>query len=184
MEELTVDERHPAGDAPRADTAADVVAFERLFAVHERRVGLFLAAFMRDRELAEDVAQETFLVAYRERVRIPSGERAQAAWILTIAHHRALNALRGVRRAREAFASLVVVRRRSAPESPAIGMRDIVIRTLGPVDRSVLLLCLVHGYTSDEAAAIVGLRPDAVRQRLSRSRKKLERAIKEADSDG
>jgi len=182
MEELTVDERHAADDSAHVDAAA--VAFERLFAVHERRVGLFLAAFMRDRAMAEDVAQETFLAAYRERTRIPADERAQAAWILAIAHHRALNALRGVRRAREAFASLVVVRRRPEPVSSAIGMRDILIRTLGPVDRSVLLLCLVHGYTSDEAAVIVGLRPDAVRQRLSRSRTKLERAIKEADGNG
>ena len=62
-------------------------------------------------------------------------------------------------------------------------MRDLLVRTLAPLDRSIVLLCLVHGYTSDEAADIVGLRADAVRQRLARSRAKLEHALKEAGHD-
>ena len=101
-----------------------------------------------------------------------------------VAHHRALHALRGLRRAREAFASLTVTRRRSGCRRPTRSRcATCSIRTLAPLDRSIVLLCLVHGYTSDEAADIVGLRADAVRQRLARSRVKLEHALKEAGRD-
>ena len=86
--------------------------FERFVLAHENRVGRYLAAFMRDRSLAEEIAQETFLAAFRDRDRMPRHDRAQAAWILGIAHHRALNVLRGIRRGREAVASLAATRRK------------------------------------------------------------------------
>ena len=181
MDELVLHERDlsPGLDGePLLDAG-----FEAFFRLHEARVGRYLVQITHDRALADDLVQETFIAAYRDRERIPPAGRAQSAWILAVAHHRALHALRGLRRAREAFASLTVTRRRAAPASDAIAMRDLLIRTLTPLDRSIVLLCLVHGYTSDEAADIVGLRADAVRQRLSRSRTKLEHALKETGRD-
>jgi RNA polymerase sigma factor (sigma-70 family) len=181
MDELAVYERDLS-----ADLGGGVLldaGFEAFFRTHEARVGRYLVQITRDRALADDLLQETFLAAFRDRDRIPPAGRAQTAWILGVAHHRALHALRGLRRAREAFASLTVTRRRSTPASDAVSMRDLLVRTLAPLDRSIVLLCLVHGYTSDEAADIVGLRADAVRQRLARSRAKLEHALKEAGHD-
>jgi RNA polymerase sigma-70 factor (ECF subfamily) len=181
MDELLLYEHDLAAELDRG-VVLDV-GFEDFFRLHEARVGRYLVQITRDRALADDLLQETFLAAFRDRERIPPAGRAQTAWILGVAHHRALHALRGMRRGREAFASLTVTRRRSAPASDAFAMRDLLIRTLAPLDRSIVLLCLVHGYTSDEAADIVGLRPDGVRQRLSRSRVKLEHALKEAGRD-
>ena len=180
MAEPTIDEPLPR---EREAAATDLDAFERFYREHDHRVGRFLAAFMRDRSLAEEVAQDSFLAAYRDRANIPRADRAQQTWILGIAHHRALHALRGARRAREALGSLALTLRRSEPSRSALGTRDILIRTLAPLDRSIVVLSLVHGYTSEETAAMVGLSAEAVRQRLTRGRRKLEQAIREADGD-
>ncbi len=181
MDELAFHERDVSPDMTGG--ALPDAGFEQFFREHEARVGRYLVQITRDRALADDLLQETFIAAYRDRDRIPPAGRAQAAWILTVAHHRALHALRGVRRAREAFSSLTMTRRRSVVPTDALAMRDLLTRTLAPLDRSIVLLCLVHGYTSDEAAEIVGLRADALRQRLARSRTKLEHALKEAGRD-
>jgi RNA polymerase sigma-70 factor (ECF subfamily) len=170
----------PPVDEPPARAVPDD-DFERFFRTHELRVGRYLAQITRDPALADDLLQETFLAAFRDRERIPSDRTAQEAWVMVVAHHRALNALRGIRRGREAFGSLVTVRRRNATTGSALSTRDLLVRTLAPLDRSIVVLSLVHGYTSDEVASIVGLRADAVRQRLSRSRLKLENAFREVD---
>lgn len=182
MDELALDEPDLS---PGPDSAVLMDAgFEQFFREHEARVGRYLVQITHDRGLADDLLQETFMAAWRDRDRIPPAGRAQTVWILAVAHHRALHALRGVRRAREAFASLTVLtRHRSVAATDALAMRDLLVRTLAPLDRSIVLLCLVHGSTSDEAAGIVGLRADALRKRLARSRVKLERALKEAGRD-
>jgi RNA polymerase sigma-70 factor (ECF subfamily) len=76
--------------------AEDTRAFEELFARCERRLGRFLAQIVRDRQLAEDLLQDTFHDAFRDRFQLASVENEEA-WLYGIARNRALNALRGSR---------------------------------------------------------------------------------------
>jgi RNA polymerase sigma factor (sigma-70 family) len=54
-----------------------------------------------------------------------------------------------------------------------VALRDLLERHLEPDERALLLLRYLHGFNAAELAQIMGVTPEAVRQRLSRSRGKL-----------
>ena len=76
--------------------------FERLFVANERRLRQFLLQMVRDRTLAEDLLQDTFLAAYLAWAKFDRSADA-GAWLFGIARHRALRAIRGRRRMRSAI---------------------------------------------------------------------------------
>src|SRR5919109_5393174 len=104
-------------------------ALEPLIAATEKRLGQFLAQVIRDRALAEDVLQETFLAAFEQRAELVH-VRNPEAWLFGIARNRALHMLRGRRRAQAAFQRL----RRGAEPPPdpaeALAVRDLLARAL------------------------------------------------------
>src|SRR6266545_4369089 len=91
-------------------------ALEELFRSHERQVGQFLAQRVSDRSLAEDLTQETFLAAARERQQLASIQNPEA-WLFRVARNRALHALRTRRRALSALQRLAREPRDAGPRS-------------------------------------------------------------------
>jgi RNA polymerase sigma-70 factor (ECF subfamily) len=146
---------------------------DELFRRHEHELGQFLAAMIGDRWLADDVMQETFLTATREQARLATIENPQA-WLFAIARRRALHALRSRRRGWNALQRLRPERHTEAPDPiEAIAVRDYLVRHLRPDERALLLLRYLHGFKAPELSAILGRSSDAVRQELSRTRRKL-----------
>jgi RNA polymerase sigma-70 factor (ECF subfamily) len=158
---------------------SDDAGFVELVRDLERPIGAFLAQMTSDRSLAADLMQETFLVAWRERSRIPADAAQHRAWVYGVARNRALHALRRERRRVVALNRLVS---RSGLEGPleahdeALAMRDLLVRTLRPADRSLFVLRYVHGFDGPELAQLAGLKPEAVRKRLQRASERLARA--------
>ena len=156
---------------------------EELFRRHERRLGQFLAQVVSDRSLADDLTQETFMAALKEREQLASIQNPEA-WLFSIARNRALHALRTRRRALDALRRLVRERRPDAYEptvdpSDAVAVRDHLARHLKPKERALLVLRYVHGFRSHELAEIIGRSPEAIRQELSRTRRKLIKSLNE-----
>jgi hypothetical protein len=60
-----------------------------------------------------------------------------------------------------------------------IAARDLLARSLEPDDRMLLILRHLHGLKSPELAEVFDLSPEAVRQRLSRARRRLLEATRE-----
>ena len=156
-----------------------MVELEDLFRRHERALGQFLRQLVNDPSLADDLIQETFLAAARERAKLPSIEKPKA-WLFQIARHRALHAMRSRRRAVSALQRLagevgIGGRNRSEADDPAdaVAVRDHLAQHLKPEERGLLILRYVHGFRSPELAEIVGRSPEAIRQELSRTRRKL-----------
>jgi RNA polymerase sigma-70 factor, ECF subfamily len=163
---------------PTAERAG-MVELEDLFRRHERALGQFLRQLVNDPSLADDLIQETFLAAARERAKLPSIEKPKA-WLFQIARHRALHAMRSRRRAVSALQRLagevgIGGRNRSEADDPAdaVAVRDHLAQHLKPEERGLLILRYVHGFRSPELAEIVGRSPEAIRQELSRTRRKL-----------
>ena len=75
----------------------DQRAFEMLVVKYERRIQRLIARMVRDVDLVEDIAQETFIRAYRA---LPNfrGESAFYTWLYRIAVNTAKKALIGLRR--------------------------------------------------------------------------------------
>jgi RNA polymerase sigma-70 factor (ECF subfamily) len=156
-----------------ASRATDAAAIEALFQAHQGALGRFLAQMVGDRWLADELLQETFLTAVRERQRLDSVARPEA-WLFAIARNRALHALRSRARAARALTRLLRERPRSEPDpAEAVAVRDFLRRHLTPHDRALLVLRYVHGFQSRELAGMVGRTPEAIRQELSRARRTL-----------
>jgi RNA polymerase sigma factor (sigma-70 family) len=158
---------------PPPPTAEDA-ELDALVRRWERPLGAFLAQMTSSRALAEDLLQETFLTVWRERDRLPADPGEQRAWLYGIARNRALAALRRRRRGREALARLahrvgVDGGREDSRVADALAMRDLLVRTLRPQDRSLFVLRHVHGFDASTLARLTGLTPEAVRKRLQRA---------------
>jgi RNA polymerase sigma-70 factor (ECF subfamily) len=153
------------------DPAAERVG--ELFAAHELRIGRYLAQMVGDRTLAEDLLQDTFHDALRARDRLHE-VRSPEAWLYGIARNRALGALRRRQRFHRALARLERGFGWSLEEEPdVLAVRELLERSVRPDERALLVLRYLHGFDATELAEMTGRTPDAVRQQLSRARRKL-----------
>jgi RNA polymerase sigma-70 factor (ECF subfamily) len=159
----------------RAEAPPDV---ETLFRQMEPSLGRFLAQFVRDRQLAEDLLQDTFHDALRHGSGLGEADKPEA-WLFGIARNRALAALRRRRRLDAALHRLTLRRGTDRDDAEVIALHDLLDRTLGAEDRSLVLLRYLHDFDANELAEMTGLAPDAVRQRLARARKRLLAAAAE-----
>lgn len=163
----------------------EVWAFDAVFEEYRPRVYGFLLRLCGQRELAEDLLQETFLRLARSAGQLRPDTRLRP-YLFTIAHnlhrsHRRWAWVDGER-------LLALGRRlRSGPPTPIddasaseLGRRlEAALAALPEASREVALLVLVEGMEPMEAAEILNLRADALRQRLSRARAALSEAIGE-----
>ena len=83
------------------------------------------------------------------------------------------SALRRRRRYAALVAHLPLPRATVQDSDEVLALRDLLERHLDPDERALLLLRYLHGFDATELAQIVGISPEAVRQRLSRSRRTL-----------
>jgi RNA polymerase sigma-70 factor (ECF subfamily) len=148
--------------------------FQTLVDSYAQSVGLFLAQLVRDRSAAEDLLQETLLAAYRNRAELRAVENPQA-WLFAIARNRALDAGRSRQRRGRLLRRLAWARLERDPDpADAVAVRDLLARHLDPHERALLILRYLHGFDAAELALVVGTSPEAIRQRLSRIRRRLQ----------
>jgi RNA polymerase sigma-70 factor (ECF subfamily) len=138
------------------------------------------------RDLVEDLAQETFLRAFRA---LASFDRAAAgrlsSWLLTIATRLALDELR---QRRAPLEPLEPVHFQAAgpvgPDRRLLAARlTRAIEGLSLDHRAVILLREVHGLDYEEIAAALAISVGTVRSRLSRARAELRQALGEGRDD-
>ena len=135
-------------------------------------------------EDADDVAAETFAVAWRRRHELPDGDAARL-WLLgtarrVIANQRRSNGRLG--RLREKVGSSVVV----APKVPdpadvAVARSDGSLRRalakLSESDRELLLMRAWDGLAVADIASVLDITPNAASVRLTKARTKLAAAL-------
>jgi RNA polymerase sigma-70 factor (ECF subfamily) len=166
----------------------DLDAFNLLVIRHQRTVFGVAARYLRSRELAEDVTQETFLRAWRalDAFRVEAGYGVRA-WLLRVAANLALDYLR--RQARWPTDSLDDGRDEEDTawqpdvdaESPAdfaergdlSAHLELLLSRLHPDQRLVVILSDVQGLSYGEVADITGVPLGTVKSRISRGRAQL-----------
>lgn len=103
--EFLMEESVPASSEENLDEAAlvrdtlggNARAFDRIVRAHHRRVFQFLHQMTRQRQDAEDLAQQTFIKAFENLGRFDTA-RPLINWLLTIARHNALNHFRAAKK--------------------------------------------------------------------------------------
>jgi RNA polymerase sigma factor (sigma-70 family) len=173
----------PDAHLARAALAGDREAYGQLVARHQSKVCAVACAVTGDHDRGRDVAQETFLEAWRSLAGLRDTTNV-GPWLCGIARNLSNGANR--RDARRAAASLDSVPEPASPLAPpheAAGAREEqetvwrALRDLPPSYREVLLLFYWEDQSISRIADTLGLGDDAVRQRLSRARRLLRAGL-------
>ena len=161
----------------------DPEAFRALYRTHYGTVCRYLAARVH-RSAVEDLAAETFLVAWRRQAELPPHI---VPWLLNTAGKCLANARRSRERADALAARLAGVLPAATPGADAAlessDRRRALIAALvavGERDRELLLLRFWDGLKPREVAVVLGISPVVARARLSRAGRRLERALRDA----
>jgi RNA polymerase sigma-70 factor (ECF subfamily) len=145
-------------------------AFERIAMPHLRGLLRVARRLTFDSASAEDLVQETMLLAWRGFHRFQDGSNARA-WLFRIL----LNAFYGEgRKAQRAPLLVPVVVATKLQEALEI---DEALQALPVEQRTVLLLCVVEGFTCREAGNILNIPIGTVMSRLSRGREDLRKSL-------
>ena len=167
---------------------ANEVMEDRFDAFYQQQLPLVFAAALarcQNRTLAEDLAQETLLRAWRHFDTLRQRDvNAQRAWLLRTLRHRAIESWRQQRQERpECSESLeCVANGESADDGTSAALRMDVLAALGqltPDDREIVVLRYFLDLSSRDIAAVVGVPDGTVRRRLAQCRRKLADSLED-----
>lgn len=173
----------------RAAAGGSEHAFRKLYRAYVRPVYWIAHGLLSDSADAEDVAQETFVVAWKKLPTLELQGESLLPWLATICRFQAANRLRTRRRDREHAGALADETLPSTinVEEQVIGddLADRIaaaVADLKPIDREIFRLCAVEGYAYQAAAEELQVEHGVVRNRLSRIRTRLRTSLKESES--
>jgi RNA polymerase sigma factor (sigma-70 family) len=167
--------------------AGDQLALGELYDRWSKQAFSLARRVCADEGLAEDVVQEVFIAFWREPGRFDPSRGAFGSWLLTLVHHKAVDAVR-----RES-----AIRRRTVPaaededwtatpgpgaDQAALGavvagqVRDALGR-LPDEQREALALAYYGGYTQREVATLTGVPLGTVKSRMFTGVQRLRSAL-------
>jgi RNA polymerase sigma-70 factor (ECF subfamily) len=159
----------------------DQSAFEQLVKRYEGRLINVLLRFVRDRELARDLSQETFLRVY-ERIDQFDPSRRFGPWLFRVGVNLALDFMR--KRKRRVWPSLFSDSRADRAPDPAVADPRVrldleqevrhVLESIPEKYRTVLILRDLENFSSSEIAAILHRKEATIRWRLAEARLRFE----------
>jgi RNA polymerase sigma factor (sigma-70 family) len=159
------------GEAARRAAAGDVASFDLLVRRYQSQLRGFLLRVTSGRHaLADDLAQETFLEAWRKIAQY-RGDGSFAGWLLGIAWSRHLMDAR-----RRKLAPLEEVAEPSAdPSLSHMARLDLekAFQRLTPAERAALTACYTLGFAHEEAARILRMPLGTLKSHVARGREKL-----------
>ncbi len=151
--------------------------FEALYAAHNAAVRTYVRRRV-DLQDADDVVADVFVIAWRRLRDVPEDP---LPWLLGVARRVMANRWRGA--TREAALRNRMMSERSGlapPVSMTPGSPQEVLRALSTLrekDREVLLLVTWESLAPAQAAKVLGVSPNTFSARLSRARRRFERAL-------
>jgi RNA polymerase sigma-70 factor, ECF subfamily len=180
---------HVEAESERALVAGlkrgEVAAFDAVYAAYRARLFGFLVRMARRRELAEDLLQETWIRLATRSAGLADDTRL-GPWLFTVARNLLVSHLRATRLDAELAGEEGGEAAGATPFDELAGSQaqrrlEGALAAMPPAYREVLLLVAVERMTPQQAAEVLGARPEAVRQRLSRGRAMLEAALAEEE---
>jgi RNA polymerase sigma-70 factor (ECF subfamily) len=167
-------------------TEGDGSALESLYGRYGRPAYALARRILADEQLAQDVVQEVFLTVWRDATRFDPRRGGFAGWLLTMTHHKAVDAVRREEnlRKRRAPADALDLTVSGEPEvdDEVWGMvrRDRVrtaLADLPDAQREALGLAYFGGYTQREIAKLTDTPLGTVKTRMLAGMKRMRGAL-------
>jgi RNA polymerase sigma factor (sigma-70 family) len=155
-----------------AFSRGDEKAFAVLYRRHAAAVLRYAWAIADTPQHAEDLTQEVFVTFWRKAASASVYDDSLLPWLLTVCKNHARNSRRAESRHRH-LPLEVIAEQRSASSDLQWILDDLDI--LSPRDRRLCELCLIEGYSYQEAARYLEISPAAAGKRLERARARLRR---------
>lgn len=164
----------------RAVARRDDEAFSSLVRMHQGKIRAYLLRLCKDHDLADDMAQETFLTAFR-KLQSFKGTGNFSGWLFSIAHNSFLQHLRRSKRRTEVtedFGRQQEILTDYYEEISAEQMDlEQALRQLNPDETSTISLCHSFGFSHQEASDILGMPLGSVKSNISRGKSKLKQLL-------
>lgn len=152
----------------------DEAAFASLYDATAARVHGLVLRVVRDRAQAEEVTQEVFLEVWRQASRYDAGRGSALAWLMTIAHRKAVDRVRSAEAASRR--DVAYEQRNQVPdhdvtaEAAHASLEARRVRSaldhLTDVQREAIELAYFGGYTHTEVAALLDLPVGTAKTRI------------------
>jgi RNA polymerase sigma-70 factor, ECF subfamily len=173
---LSID--HPMSDAALVELIAqkDRHAMQVLFARYSARTFRFLMRFVDSEPLAEDLTSETFIDVWRHAGQY-EGRSLVSTWLLAIARHKALSALR--RRSTDELEDEVANSIENRGKGPEAAMQERerstilldCLKQLSPAHRQIIDLVYYHERSIADVARIIGVPENTAKTRMFYARR-------------
>ncbi len=169
-------------DVIRAQLGDDA-AFMRLAERYHARLLHYVRRIVGEDGAADDVAQETWVAAYRGLRRLEEPEQLKA-WLYGIARNKALNALRREERSRLVYVDDELLEAVPEEEDDSLDLRaeqaaqvHRALNQVSPAHAEVLILRYVEGLSYEEIAGVAGCQTGTVRSRLHYAKRAMREAM-------
>jgi RNA polymerase sigma-70 factor (ECF subfamily) len=167
--------------------SGDEDAFFVIFEQHNRFIFRFVYGMVGDRGLAEELTQETFLGAYRNRATLRDGVKP-STWLYAIAKNLSRDSLRSRRREKDQAtiedSQIVELRddRSLLPDAQLLNkeLSGVIREALADLDedkRLVFTLKVLRQFSYEEMAEITGFSVPKLKSSLHRARLHLRRRV-------
>ena len=163
-------------------------AFEQIVRRYQRPVVSLIARMTGDRALAEDLAQETFVKAFRSLAAFDTTRRL-SSWLFRIAHNTAIDAMRRSRPPPDSIDTTHLVSAgglnepATPPEPDPVERQELgraleaALAELRSDQRAAIVLRYENGLSFDEIGAVLGVPEVTARSHVHRARKELARLL-------
>ena len=167
-------------------TEGDGGALEALYGRYGRPCYSLARRILADEQLAQDVVQEVFLTVWRDAHRFDPAKGGFSSWLLSMTHHKAVDAVRREEnhRKRRTTDELLDDRVGDAPQLEEEVWSTIrrervraAMQTLPLPQREALVLAYFGGYTQREIAGLTGTPLGTVKTRMLVGMKRLKSGL-------
>ena len=173
--------------------AGDGQALEILFSRYGRPCLALCRRILGDEQFAQDVVQEVFLTLWRDAGRFDASRGRFSSWLLSVAHHKAVDVVRREENVRKRRVSAEVLETHE-DDAPRVDdevwstLRRERLRTalhgLPQPQREALALAYFGGHTQREIAGLTGTPLGTVKTRMLAGMRTLRARLDGAQGDG